>query len=684
MVAHVDRKVTNDHLKRNAYVYIRQSTARQVLEHQESTKRQYALKERAKDLGWSSDRVIVIDCDLGLSGASAVDRKGFQRLISEVTMDNAGIVLGLEVSRLARNNSDWYRLLEICGLTNTLILDEDGLYDPCNFNDRLLLGLKGTMSEAELHMLHSRLRGGIMNKARRGELKMSLPTGFVYNSESKVVLDPDKQIRETVKLFFQTFRRVGSAKSVVKRFRKEGILFPRRMRGEAHKNEILWEPLGQARALNILHNPRYTGAFAFGQNRYRKCADGHMSCKKRSREDWHVLIKGAHEGYISWEEYEDNERQLWAWYMARSGGCVQKRPPREGPALLQGLALCGICGKRMTVEYRNRYGRSLEPTYHCKYDKIEKGLKTCQNMLGYEIDKAISKLLMETVTPMALEIALNVQQELQQRFEESDKVRRQQVDRAQYEAALAKRRYMQVDPDNRLVAESLEAEWNGKLNALDKAKQEYERLRRNDRLIVDGQKRKDILALAGDFPRLWQNSNISNRERKRIIRLLIEDVTLIKGKDITINVRFKGGATRTLSIPKPVPYCERIKTKPDVMRQVDRLLDHYAYKEIASVLNKQGFTSGTGKPFTGALIYDIQRNNGLKPRYDRLRAKGLFTQKEIAEQLDVHENDIWVWRKQGLFKAHVYNDKNQCLFEPISDDHPIWDRCKKLKRKRNR
>jgi len=590
MIAQTNRKVTPEHLKRNAYLYVRQSTARQVLEHQESTKRQYALEMRARELGWTPDRIIVIDSDLGHSGASAVDRKGFQRLITEVTMDHAGIVLGLEVSRLARNNSDWHRLLEICSLTNTLILDEDGLYDPCDFNDRLLLGLKGTMSEAELHVLSSRLRGGIMNKAKRGELKMCLPTGFVYSHNDKIILDPDKQVQETIRLFFQTFRRSGSAMAVLIYFQKEGVLFPRKLREKARKGEIVWEPLRHARAMNILHNPHYAGAYAYGKSRYRKCADGHMSCKRRDKSQWLVLLKDFHEGYISWEQYEENERQLMAWYLARSGGCKQKTPPREGPALLQGLAICGICGNRMSVEYRNSYGRQNVPTYSCNYAHSSYGLKLCQSFVGYEVDKAITELIKEAVTPMALKVTLKVHREMQRRFEETDKIRRLQVERTQYEVDLAQRRYMQVDPNNRLVAETLEDDWNKKLVALNKAKQNYEKLCQTDQLIITRQKQDEILALASDFPKLWQNPNISNRDRKRMIRLVIEDVTLIKGaKDIAMHVRFKGGATKTLSVPKPMSYCEKIKTDPELIRQIDRLLDHHVTHEIADILSRKGF-----------------------------------------------------------------------------------------------
>ncbi|NQV34956.1 MAG: recombinase family protein [Phycisphaeraceae bacterium] len=679
MVSLANPKVQPEHLKRNAYLYIRQSTARQVLEHQESTKRQYALESRARELGWSPDRIIVIDSDLGQSGVSAADRKGFQRLITEVTMDNAGIVLGLEVSRLARNSADWHRLLEICSLTNTLILDEDGLYDPCDFNDRLLLGLKGTFSEAELHMISSRLRGGVINKAKRGELKMCLPTGFVYDNDNNIVLDPDKQVQGTIHHFFETFRRTGSSMAVLKCFQKEGVLFPRRLRDKARKGELAWEPLGHSRAMNILHNPHYAGAYAYGKSRYRKCMDGHMSCKRRDKSEWLVLLKDFHEEYISWEQYEENERQLMTWYLARSGGCQKTTPPREGPALLQGLAICGICGNRMAVEYRNSYGRQNVPSYACRYAHLSYGHQLCQSFVGYEVDKAIAELIKEAVTPMALQVTLKVHREMQQRFEERDKIRRLQVDRAQYEADLAQRRYMQVDPENRLVAETLEEDWNEKLVALNGAKQDFERLHRADQLIIGKQHQAEILALASDFPKLWQNPNISNCDRKRMIRLVIEDVTMIKGdKTITMHVRFRGGATKTINAPKPLPYCEKIKTDPELIRQIDQLLDHHVTHEIADILSQRGFKTGTGKQLTGELVYHMQHNNRIQSRFQRLRKRGLLTQKEVAKLLGTSENNVWCWRTRGWLSGHVFNDKNQYLFEPIDNNHPIWQRVHKI------
>src|SRR5450432_4060941 len=324
MTQDAHQKVKASHLKRSAYLYVRQSTLRQVLENTESTQRQYALRQQAVALGWPVDRVIVIDTDLGQSGASAADREGFQRLVTEVSLARAGIVLGLEVSRLARNSMDWHRLLEICALTDTLILDEDGVYDPAHFNDRLLLGLKGTMSEAELHVLRARLQGGIRNKARRGELKSPLPVGFAYDAGDRVILDPDKQVQETMRFFFETFRRTASACAVVKAFRQKGLLFPRRLKKGPNKGDLVWAELPHSRALHILHNPRYTGAFVYGRSRTRNNPNGGASYTRLPREQW-ILLKNAHAGYISWEQYEENLRRLQE--NAHTNGADRRKRP---------------------------------------------------------------------------------------------------------------------------------------------------------------------------------------------------------------------------------------------------------------------------------------------------------------------------------------------------------------------
>ena len=456
-------KVTASHLGRLAYLYVRQSTLRQVFENTESTKRQYALRERALALGWSLGQVVVIDSDLGLSGADS-DREGFQRLVAAVGMGEVGVVLGLEVSRLARNSSDWHRLLEICALTDTLILDEDGVYNPAHFNDRLLLGLKGTMSEAELHVLRARLLGGQLAKASRGELEMRLPVGLVNDASGRVVLDSDSQVQDALRAFFDTFARTGPATATVCSFREQGLLFPRRLASGAHKGEVVWGPLLHSRALRLLKNPRYTGAFVYGRTQTRKLPGGRELRRQLPRERWHTVILGAHLGYISWEDYEQNLARLRENAQA-NGAERHKSPPREGPALLQGLAVCGRCGERMTVRYYVRHGLAW-PEYLCQKRGIERAERPCQRLLGADLDRAVGELLVETVTPLALEVALAVHDELRARADKTDTLRQKQVERARYEAELAQRRYLCVDPDNRLVAQSLEADWNHKLRAL--------------------------------------------------------------------------------------------------------------------------------------------------------------------------------------------------------------------------
>jgi DNA invertase Pin-like site-specific DNA recombinase len=676
MRSEAHQKVTASHLKRDAYLYVRQSTVRQVFENTESTKRQYALRERAVSLGWPIERVVVIDSDQGQSGASAADRLGFQRLVAEVGMGRAGIVLGLEVSRLARNSSDWHRLLEICALSATLILDEDGIYNPCDFNDRLLLGLKGTMSEAELHVLRARLRGGILNKARRGELQCPVPVGLVYDSGGKVVLDPDRQVQESIHHFFRTFQRGGSARAAVKTFRQEQLLFPRRIRRGLRKGELCWGPLIHWRALQVLHNPRYAGAFVFGRHRTRPRPDGKSTVEVVPREDWLVLLPDTHAGYISWQEYEDNQRRLREGAQAQ-GKDRRKSPPREGPALLQGMVMCGVCGTRMTVRYHARHG-DLYPDYVCQRDGIQTARKICQNIPGSGIDEAIGTLLVETVTPVALEVALRVQEELESRIDEADRLRHKQVERARYEADLARRRYMQVDPDNRLVTDTLEAEWNEKLRVLADVQEQYEKQRAADRSTIGEEQRARVLALAIDFPRLWQNPRTPQRDRKRMVRLLIEDVTLIKGDDITAHVRFKGGTTKSLALPLPPSAWQMRQTSPEVVREIDGLLEEHTEVKIAAILNRRGITSGEGKPFHRLIVKNVRRAYNLKSRYQRLREKGMLTIEEIAGLLGVTNGTVKQWRNHALLRAEHYNDKSECLYEHPGDRPPVKSQGRKL------
>jgi len=654
-------KILAEHLRRNAYLYVRQSTFYQIINNTESTLRQYDLRRRAIALGWAEEQIVVIDEDQGRSGASAIGRSGFQRLVAEVGTGKAGIVMGLEVSRLARNNSDWHRLLEICALSNTLILDEDGTYDPAHFNDRLLLGLKGTMSEAELHVLRARLQGGYLAKARRGELRLRLPVGFVYDAAGRVQFDPDRQVGDVIRHLFTTFRRQGSAAATVKAFYREGLRFPCRPSHGPHMGELLWKDLIYSRVLQVLHNPRYTGAYVLGQTRQRKSADGHRNTARISREHWQVLLRDTHAGYISWEEYEENQRRLRD-NRARLRGEQGSTPPREGSALLQGIALCGVCGKRMSVRYHQRNGRRY-PWYFCQ-GRLRWQTPMCQDIPGAVIDEAIGELILDAMTPMALEVALSVQEELVTRAEEADRLRREQVERARYEANTARRRYMRVDPDNRMVADSLEAAWNEKLRAVAKAQDEYERQCRADNALLDEQKRTRTASLATDFPTVWRSDATSDRDRKRMLRLLIEDVTLMKSEHtLGVHVRFCGGGTRSLSLPRPVPSWKTWLTPSETVAEIDRLLEEYTYHTTADKLNASGYKSGKGCRFHAKLVWKIQRKYGLKSRYERLRERGLLTDDELANLLNVTRRTVLRWRQEGCLVAYEYNEKGQCLYD---------------------
>jgi hypothetical protein len=554
-------------------------------------------------------------------------------------------------------------------MLHVTLLDEDGLYDPGHFNDRLVLGLKGTMSEAELHLLKARMRGGVLSKARRGELKGPLPVGLVYNAQDEVVLDPDKQIQDAVRLFFTTYQRTGSACATVKVFREQGLLFPSRLLKGPRKGEVLWHVLVHSRALLVLHNPCYAGAFFYGRTRSRKKIDGTLAYERLPREQWHALLREAHAGYITWEEFEEHQRRLRVNAQAL-GQDRRQSPPREGPALLQGLILCGRCGMLMTVRYHQHAHERLVPDYVCQREGIEHGTGLCQRIVGGALDAAIGKLVVDSMTPMALEVALSVQEELTSRLEEADRLRYKQVERVRYEAELARRRFMQVDPDNRLVADSLEAEWNDKLRALAEAQAIYERGRQADREKFDGEHRARILALAADFPRLWNDPLTPQRERKRMIRLLIEDVTLIKGQRITAHVRFKGGASQTLSLPLPLPATELWKTSPELVAEINRLLDDHTCGQIADIFNQRGLASPKGHRFHVDLVSRVAKEHGLQSRYERLRAKGLRTVSEIAAELRVTPQTVKIWRARGLLKAYPFSDKNECLYEPLTNTCP--------------
>jgi DNA invertase Pin-like site-specific DNA recombinase len=662
-------KVKASHLQRSAYLYVRQSTLRQVLNNTESGVRQYDLRQRAVALGWPAGQIIVVDVDQGQSGASAADREGFQRLVADVSMGRAGIVLGLECSRLARNNADWHRLLEICSLTDTLICDEDGLYDPADFNDRMLLGLKGTLSEAELHFIRARLRGGQLSKARRGELPMMLPVGLVYDPAGKVVLDPDAGVQHALRHLFSTFAGTGSARAVVQAFRAEGLRFPGRIRTGAHKGELSWTPLRHDRVLRVLHNPRYAGAFVYGRLRQRPGPNGRLRVERLPREEWTALIPDSHPGYITWETFELNQKLLAANAQAH-GSDRTAGPAREGSALLQGLAICGKCGCRMSVHYHQRAGTDI-PSYRCVRAAIRDGVAPCASVPGSTIDITIGQLLLDTVTPLALEVALTVQAELETRADEADALRKSHVERARHRAETARRRYLAVDPDNRLVADTLEADWNDALRQLQAAQDDYERATTAARAAFTDQHKERIRALAADFPALWTNPATPQRERKRMARLLIEDVTINKTDQIHLHVRFRGGQTTSLTIPIPLMSWQARQTNADTLKELDRLLDDHTDAQAAGILNAGGHRSGTDQAFTARIVLHLRTSNGLPSHLDRLRSRGLLTLPELAQHLRVHPSTIKAWHQAGLLTSHQANDKNIRLFDPPTPGDPL-------------
>lgn len=657
-------KATTDHLRRAAYLYVRQSSLHQVVHNTESSRRQYDLRGRAISLGWPAERVIVIDDDQGQSGASATGREGFQRLVADVSLGKAGIVLGLECSRLARNNADWHRLLELCALSHTLICDEDGLYDPAAINDRLLLGLKGTISEAELHFIRARLQGGILAKAARGALAVRLPVGLAYDATGAVVLDADAGVRQAITHLFATFAATGSASAVVKAFAAERLTFPARHLTGPHAGELYGVALRHSHVLFVLHNPRYAGAYFYGRHRQVHAVDGRHHSVTKPRDEWTVFIPAAHVGYISLAEFEANQERLAANASAH-GAERRAGPAREGPALLQGLVVCGQCGQRMTVNYHRRCDGSLVPDYACQGEGIATATPPCQTVCGSGVDAAVAAFVLEALSPLALETALTVSRELAARAADADRIRAANVERARYAADAARRRYLAVDPVNRLVADTLEADWNHKLRELADAQDAYERASRAGATPLSDDQQARIRALTADLPALWADPGTPMRERKRLIRLLVTDVTLLKTADtITAHVRLPGGTAHTLTVPRPLQAWEAHTTPAATITVISELLADHTYDEAVVLLNTRGLTGGWGKPFTVASLTQLCRARAIPDLRQRLRAAGMLTLDETADALGVRPPTIKRWQRRGLITGRRVDGRQAHLYYP--------------------
>jgi len=602
-------KIAAGHLQRAAFVYIRQSSASQVEHNRESTQRQYALAQRAVALGWHEEHVSVVDEDLGLSGASVAHRGGFARMTAEVALGHVGIILGLEVSRLARNNSDWYRLLDLCSMTDTLIGDADGVYNPALFNDRLLLGLKGTMSEAELHILRARLDGGIRNKAARGELRRGLPIGLVWGeADGEVRLHPDEAVVGAIRAVFARFSEFGSARRVWLWFRSENLSFPLQMH---HTDQIRWVAPTYTAIHGVLANPVYAGAYCYGKSRQERYVDEHGVLKTRLRRlpqsQWAVLIRDHHEGYIDWVTYEANQARLGANTRPtphHAGGAV-----REGTALLQGLAICGRCGRRLKTHYR---GTNQTPGYHCANKDIVSGRGVyCLNVGGLQIDAAAAEAFLRAVEPAGLEAAVRAAERLEADHDAALAQWRLAVERARYEAQRAERRYHAVDPENRLVARGLEAQWEKRLHELEQAQHELERREQLRPRTLSVQERESLLALGKDPQRLWYAPGLTVRDRKQLLRTLLEEVTVTVHREqyrAQLKLRWRGGMLTECDVALPRSRPATIRTDEDTIDLVRRLAQHYPDATIAGILNAQGRLSAQGLRFNQNLVGNLRRH----------------------------------------------------------------------------
>jgi len=600
-------KITAEHLHRCAIVYVRQSSTTQVEHNRESTARQYELAERATKLGWRRDQVKVIDEDLGVSGSGLTERTGFTRMAAEVALGQVGIVLGLEVSRLARNNADWYRLLDLCGLTHTLIGDGDGIYHPGLFNDRLVLGLKGTMSEAELHVLRARLLGGIRNKAARGELHRGLPVGLVRGeADGQVLLHPDESVRAAIHAVFERFAELGSARRVWLWFRSQGLRLP------LHSNtlaDLRWVTPTYTKIHQVLTNPFYAGVYVYGRTQQTCYLDEGGRVRKRirqrSREQWPVFIRDHHAGYIDWNTFEANQKRLAQNIRPRphqSGGAV-----REGAALLQGLAVCGHCGRRLAVHYSGRYSA---PGYHCAGRNIVNGRgEYCLNIGGVQIDAAVAEAFLAALAPAGVEASLQAIEQLDADHETTLAQFRRDVERARYNAQRAERRYRAVDPENRLVARGLEAEWESSLQELKTAESELSDREHARPHSLTREERDKILALGKDLKRIWFAPTTSDRDRKELLRTLLEDVTLRVERDrynAHLTLRWRGGLFSEVDVLLPHSQPSPIRTADDTIDLLRRLAAHYPDTKIAGILNRQGRTTATGLPFTANRVASLR------------------------------------------------------------------------------
>lgn len=651
-------KVRDEHRARLAIVYVRQSTQHQVLEHRESTARQYALVDRAAALGWPRERIVVIDDDQGTSGSSAEGRVGFQRLLGEVSLDRVGLVLGLEMSRLARSCKDWHALLELCAIYQTLLADADGLYDPADYNDRLLLGLKGTMSEAELHILKSRMYRGLCNKAARGEVLNHAPLGYVRTLGGDFVIDPDEQVQSVVRLIFEQFARRGSVNGLLQWLVKQQVKLPVRPHFGANRGELEWRRPNRVTLLNLLRHPIYAGAYRWGHREMdpRKKRAGRPATGRtfKPHHECRVLIRDRFPAYITWEQFEENQRKL-AENRVRG---QYLSAPRHGPSVLAGLVECGRCGCRMLVGYRGGPAAS-RLRYSCQRAKIDYGEALCQSLSGDVLDEFVSARLLQAVAPASLELSLAAANDLQQERARLDEQWRQRAQRAAYDADLARRQYATVDPENRLVARELERRWETALRDQETLQADYARFARDTPPRLSDAEREQILALADDLPALWHAASTTPEDRQTIARLLLERVVVaVEGNTdrVEAELHWTGGFTSRHVLLRPVQTYAQLSNHTQLVDRIDALrTTGDTLAEIAASLNREGFRPPKRTDhFTAAMLANFLRDRGVRtgslPRSvtdgNHLRPHEWWLS-DLARELSMPVATLHRWRKVG-------------------------------------
>lgn len=643
-------QIKDNHLSRVAYVYVRQSTQYQADHNLESQRRQYQLAEKAKAMGFRDVRVI--DEDSGLSGGSASERSGFKRLVAEVSLNKVGIIFGLEVSRFARNNRDWYHLIDLCALFDTLIADQDGVYHPNNPNDRMVLGLKGTMSEVEINLMKSRMLEGAKNKAKRGELIYRLPVGLVKTDDNKIEKDPDLRVQKTMEQLFLKFRECHSVRQTFLWFIQENISFPSIEYGR-YGRETIWKSPSYGTIWQVLKNPFYAGAYVYGRRESRVHLEGTEIKKTKGHplemEGWKILIKDNHPGYISWEEYEKNQEAIKendARTASLSRGAILK-----GNGLLAGLLRCRRCGRKLVVSYGGK--KSKVPRYSCCTARIHKGEKDCIAFGGMRIDEAVSEEVLKVVDPLAIEASLKAIEDLNNGIEDDRKLIKFELESAEYEAERAYRQYNKVDPENRLVCLELERKWNLCLERVEKIKEKLNSLKKPIQPLSE-EDRKDLLNLSCDLPKLWNLSSTTNEIRKRIIRTVVKEIICDIGEAnhmILLDIHWEGGIHTKLEVTKNRTGEHGNCTDGSIVELVRELSKILSDKAIAPILNRLKLKTGSGNSWTGDRVKWLRNHNSIDP-YSGDKQADVITLQEAAERLGVCAQSVRELIKRQIIKAH--------------------------------